>query len=299
MYPGYQYIGHETISVNKPITFESQHQDTQPGLEGLMQPKPISDNPDYRGSAKLQNRVVLISGGDSGIGRAVAIACAKEGADIAFLYYSEEEDAGETKMLVEQLGRTCLPLRGDIQQEDFSAYAAEETVRQFSKIDVLINNAGVQYPQNSILDITADQLRRTFETNVFSMFYLTKAVLPVLKSGASIINTTSVTAYAGHQELIDYSATKGAIVSFTRSLSLSLASLGIRVNAVAPGATWTPLIPSSFAPAKIKAFGTNAPMKRAAQPFELAPAYIYLASDDSGFMSGQVLHVNGGVIVGS
>ncbi|MFT8887640.1 MAG: SDR family oxidoreductase [Ethanoligenens sp.] len=299
MYPGYQYIGHETISVNKPVTFEPQHQGVQPGLETLMNPRPISENPEYKGSGKLQDRVVLISGGDSGIGRAVAIACAKEGADVAILYYSEEDDASETKALVENCGRQCLPLRGDIQQDAFCAYAAEETVRHFSKIDVLINNAGVQYPQNSILDITADQLRRTFETNVFAMFYLTKAVLPVLKSGASIINTASITAYAGHQELLDYSATKGAIVSFTRSLSLSLSSLGIRVNAVAPGATWTPLIPASFAPAKIKAFGTNAPMKRAAQPFELAPAYIYLASDDSCFMSGQVLHVNGGIIVGS
>lgn len=299
MYPGYQYVGHETISVNKPVTFEPQHQDTQPGLENLMNPRPISDNPDYKGSGKLENRVVLISGGDSGIGRAVAIACAKEGADVVILYYSEEEDAGETKSLVEHYGRRCLPLRGDVQQEAFSVFVAEETVRQFSKIDVLINNAGVQYPQDSILDITSDQLHRTFETNVFSMFYLTKAVLPVLKNGASIINTASITAYEGHQELLDYSATKGAVVSFTRSLSLSLASLGIRVNAVAPGATWTPLIPASFAPAKIKAFGTGAPMKRAAQPFELAPAYIYLASDDSGFMSGQVLHVNGGIIVGS
>lgn len=299
MYPGYKPFGHETVSVNQPVSFEPQHQPSQPGLETLMNPKPISDNPAYRGAGKLQGRVALISGGDSGIGRAVAIACAKEGADVAILYYSEDADAAETKAAVERYGRQCVPLRGDLTQEAFCAYAAEETVRRFSRIDVLVNNAGQQYPQNSILDITGEQLRHTFETNVFSMFYLTKAVLPTLRMGASIINTASITAYEGHRELIDYAATKGAVVSFTRSLALSLAQLGIRVNAVAPGATWTPLIPASFAPEKLKSFGTTAPMQRPAQPFELAPAYIYLASDDAGFVTGQVLHVNGGVITGS
>lgn len=299
MYPGYQYFGYETISVNQPITFQPQHQDTQPGLDTEMKPRPIYNHPDYIGSGKLKDRVAIITGGDSGIGRAAAVAFAKEGADVSIVYFNETGDAAETKSLVESLGRKCLTIQGDIQDEKFCIDAVDQTVRQFMKLDILINNAAVQYPQNSILDITADQLDRTFRTNIFSMFYMTKAALPFLKSGAAIVNTTSVTAYEGHQELIDYAATKGAIVSFTRSLSLSLTSLGIRVNAVAPGATWTPLIPSSFRADQIKSFGTNSPMKRAAQPFELAPAYVFLASDDAGFISGQVIHVNGGVIVNS
>jgi NAD(P)-dependent dehydrogenase (short-subunit alcohol dehydrogenase family) len=299
LYPGYQHYGHETISVNNPVTFMPQHQETQPGLDGLMQPRPIYDNPDYKGSGKLNGRAALITGGDSGIGRAVAIAFAKEGAKLAIVYYNEIEDAQETQKIVEGLNSACLLIKGDIQDESFCQSAVTKALNEFSRLDVLVNNAGVQYPQNSILDITADQLERTFRTNIFSMFYFTKAALPALKCGASIINTASITAYEGKKELLDYSATKGAIVSFTRSLSLSLADLGIRVNAVAPGATWTPLIPSSYKADVVKSFGSTAPMKRAAQPFELAPAFVYLASDDSGYVSGQVIHVNGGVIVDS
>lgn len=299
MYPAYQYTGHETISVTRPLTFPPQHQAAQPGMESAMNPRPISVNPDYRGSGKLKGRAALITGGDSGIGRAVAVAFAKEGADVSVVYRNEKEDAEETKAMVEEAGGRCVLIEGDIQDENFCAYAVSETVRHLMRLDILVNNAAVQYPQNSILDITAAQLECTFRTDVFSLFYMTKAALPHLKSGSAIINTTSVTAYEGNQELIDYSAAKGAGVSFTRSLALSLVSVGIRVNAVAPGAVWTPLIPASFPAEKVKTFGTGNSMKRAAQPFELAPAYVYLASDDSGFVTGQVLHVNGGVIVDS
>lgn len=299
MYPAYQYTGHETISVTRPLTFPPQHQAAQPGVESAMNPRPISVNPDYRGSGKLKGRAALITGGDSGIGRAVAAAFAREGADVAVAYLNEKEDAEETKAMVEEAGGRCVLLEGDIQDEKFCAYAVSETVRHLMRLDILVNNAAVQYPQNSILDITAAQLEHTFRTDVFSLFYMTKAALPHLKSGSAIINTTSVTAYEGNQELIDYSAAKGAGVSFTRSLALSLVSVGIRVNAVAPGAVWTPLIPASYPAEKVKTFGTGNSMKRAAQPFELAPAYVYLASEDSGFVTGQVLHVNGGVIVDS
>ncbi len=298
MYPSYPYHGHETISVTTPVTFAPQHQAAQPGRESVMDPRPIAQNPDYHGSGKLRGRVALITGGDSGIGRAVAIAFAKEGAAVAVVYLNEKEDAAETKTMVEQAGGQCLLLEGDVQAEGFCAAAVKETVSRFLRLDILVNNAGVQYPQNSILDITADQLERTFRTDVFSLFHMTKAALPHLESGSAIINTASVTAFAGHQELIDYSAAKGAVVAFTRSLALSLVTLGIRVNAVAPGATWTPLIPASFPAEKVKAFGANNPMKRAAQPFELAPAYVYLASADAGFVTGQVLHVNGGAVLG-
>lgn len=264
-----------------------------------MQPRPISANPEYTGSGKLRGKTALITGGDSGIGRAVAIAFAKEGADVALLYYNEKTDADETCAQVEAIGRSCLAIEGDIRSEAFCREAVERATKRYAKIDILVNNAAVQFPCNSVLDISASQLENTFRVNVFSMFYLTKATLPFMKSGGAVINTTSITAYEGSRELIDYSATKGAIVSFTRSLSLSLADLGIRVNAVAPGATWTPLIPSSFPAEKAKSFGTDCPMKRAAQPFEMAPAYVYLASDESGYVSGQVLHVNGGIIVNS
>lgn len=297
MYPSYPYAGHETVSVNQPVTFPPQHQNAQPGLETAMNPRPICCNDDYKGSGKLKGRAALITGGDSGIGRAVAVAFAKEGADVTVVYYNEKEDAAATRAMVEKAGTRCLTVEGDIQDERFCARAVSEAVRQFMRLDILVNNAGVQYPRNSILDITAEQLERTFRTDVFSLFYMTKAALPHLKSGGAIINTASITAYAGQQELIDYSAAKGAVVSFTRSMALSLAATGIRVNAVAPGATWTPLIPASYPAEKMKSFGVNNPMKRAAQPFELAPAYVYLASDDSGFVSGQVLHVNGGVIL--
>jgi NAD(P)-dependent dehydrogenase (short-subunit alcohol dehydrogenase family) len=271
----------------------------QPGIESLMIPQPIFDNPSYRGSGKLSGKIAIITGGDSGIGRAVAVAFAKEGADVAIVYLYERSDAIVTKQVIEQLGHKCLLIEGDLRNEQFSGFVVERTLAQFGRIDILINNAGVQYPQNSILDITAEQLEDTFRTNIFSFFYMTKAALPYMKAGSTIINTTSVTAYRGNKQLIDYSSSKGAIVTFTRSLSQSLIEQGIRVNAVAPGPVWTPLIPSSFSAEEVTTFGLDVPMERAAQPFELAPAYVYLASDDSSYVTGQVIHVNGGAMVSS
>ncbi len=296
-YPEYPYVGFKDENLKTPLTFPKQHQDVQPGMEYLMQPLPIFDNPNYVPSGKLQDKVVIISGGDSGIGRAISFLFAKEGADIVISYLNEQEDANYTKQLVESCGRRCLLIPGDLRDEQLSHYIAQSTINYFGKIDVLINNCGVQFPQNSILDITSKQLHDTFETNIFSFFYLTKAVLPYLEANSSIINTTSITAYAGKKNLIDYSSTKGAISVFTKSLSLSLADQKIRVNAVAPGPIWTPLIPSSFSAEEVEVFGTDTPLKRAGQPFEVAPAYLYLASDDSRYVTGQVIHVNGGTIV--
>lgn len=293
----YPYIGFKNESIRIPITFPKQHQDIQPGMEYKMETLPIFDNPNYIPSDKLKNKVVIISGGDSGIGRAISLLFAKEGADIVICYFNEHEDANHTKRLVENCGRKCLLIPGDLRDPDLSTYITKVTISKFGKIDVLINNCGVQFPQNSILDISNKQLKDTFETNVFSFFYLTKAVLPYLNSNSSIINTTSITAFDGKKNLIDYSATKGAITVFTKSLALSLADKKIRVNAVAPGPIWTPLIPSSFNEDEVEIFGTDVPLKRAGQPFELAPAYLYLASDDSKYVTGQILHVNGGSIV--
>lgn len=239
----------------------------------------------------------MITGGDSGIGRAVAIAFAREGADVAVLYLNEHKDAEETKRLVEQEGRRCLTIAGDVGQERFCQEAVERVVREFRRLDILVNNAAEQHPQESIEKITADQLERTFRTNIFSMFFLTKAVLPHLKEGSAIVNTTSVTAYKGSPTLLDYSSTKGAIVAFTRSLSQALAERKIRVNGVAPGPIWTPLIPSTFPEEKVETFGSNVPLKRAGQPEEVAPSYVFLASDDASYMTGQILHPNGGVVV--
>ncbi|MBW4861210.1 MAG: SDR family oxidoreductase [Paeniclostridium sp.] len=284
------------------MLFPQQHQDSQPGLEYIMEPRPISDNPYYIGSCKLQGKVAIITGGDSGIGRAVAYAFAKEGADIAISYLCEHKDANETKENIERLGRKCILIPGDLKKEEMSKVVVEKTIKYFGKIDILVNNHGVQFIQESILDITAEQLDETFKTNIYSFFYMTKAVLPHFKKGASIINTTSITAYQGEPLLIDYSATKGAILTFTRSLSQSLISKGIRVNGVAPGPIWTPLIPSSFSAKQVETFGSNTskvPMKRAGQPFEVATSFVFLASDDSSYMSGQILHPNGGAIVGS
>ena len=274
-----------------------QHQDQQPGRESEMTPQPKADDPQYRGSGKLQGKVALITGGDSGIGRAVAIAYAKEGADVAIVYLNEHDDAKKTKHLVEQLGRHLLAIAGDIGDESFCQQAVQQTVDEFGKLDILINNAAEQHPQPSIEDITAQQLERTFRTNIFSMFFLTKAALKYLKEGSAIINTTSVTAYKGNQQLLDYSSTKGAIVAFTRSLSQSLVEKGIRVNGVAPGPIWTPLIPSTFPKDKVESFGKQVPMARAGQPEEIAPSYVFLASDDSSYMTGQILHPNGGEVV--
>lgn len=274
-----------------------QHQEQQPGRESEMTPKPKADDPQYRGSGKLQGKVALITGGDSGIGRAVAIAFAKEGADVAIMYLNEHDDAKETKRLVEEQGRRASAIAGDIGDESFCQQAVQQTVDEFGKLDILVNNAAEQHPQQSIEDISAQQLERTFRTNIFSMFFMTKAAMKHLKEGSAIINTTSITAYQGSPELLDYSSTKGAIVAFTRSLSQSLVEKGIRVNGVAPGPIWTPLIPSTFPEDKVASFGKQVPMARAGQPEEIAPSYVFLASDDSSYMAGQILHPNGGKVV--
>lgn len=236
MYPEYPYIGYKNENVRTPLTFPKQHQDIQPGMEYKMNPLPIFEDPSYIPSNKLYGKVAIITGGDSGIGRAVSVLFAKEGADIVIVYLNEKKDAEYTKNYIENLGRRCILIEGDLRKEEFSKFISENTINTFGKIDILVNNAGVQYPQNSILDITTEQLKTTFETNIFSFFYLTKAVLPHLKTNSSIINTTSVTAFEGHKTLIDYSSTKGAITVFTKSLALSLADQKIRVNAVAPRA---------------------------------------------------------------
>lgn len=274
-----------------------QQQARQPGVESEMTPRPQSEDPDHRGSAKLLNKVALITGGDSGIGRAVAIAFAREGADVAIVYLNEHKDADETKRLVEKEGRRCVTIAGDVGREAFCQDTVTRTVESFGRLDVLVNNAAEQHPQESISKITADQLERTFRTNIFSFFYMAKAALPHLRKGSAIINTTSVTAYKGSAHLLDYSSTKGAIVAFTRSLSMGLAEKGIRVNAVAPGPIWTPLIPSTFPEEKVETFGSDVPLKRVGQPEEVAPSYVFLASSDASYMTGQVLHPNGGTVV--
>lgn len=274
-----------------------QHQAEQPGKRSAMKPKPKSEDRDYQGSDKLKGKVALITGGDSGIGRAVAIAFAKEGANLAILYYNEHEDAKSTQKEVEEEGAQCLLIAGDIGDEAFCQEAVKKTVDTLGQLDILVNNAAEQHPQDSLLDISAEQLEQTFRTNIFSMFYLSKAALPHLQEGSVIINTASVTAYAGSPHLLDYSATKGAIVAFTRSLSGNLVSQGIRVNAVAPGPIWTPLIPATFSKEHVATFGTDVPMGRAGEPEEVAPSYVFLASDDASYMTGQVLHPNGGEIV--
>jgi len=274
-----------------------QHQDRQPGLQSEMTPQPRSEDPAYRGSGKLTGKVALITGGDSGIGRAVAIAFAKEGADVAIGYLNEHDDAAKAKAEVEQEGRRCTTVAGDVGDEAFCRELVQRAVDTFGHLDILVNNAAEQHPQESIEKISAEQLERTFRTNIFAHFFLTKAALPHLKPGSAIVNTTSVTAYAGSPLLLDYAATKGAIVAFTRSLALGLAEKGIRVNGVAPGPIWTPLIPSTFPPDKVASFGSDVPMKRAGQPEEVANCYVFLASDDASYMSGQVLHPNGGEVV--
>lgn len=299
MYPFYNNYGSEPVNKNQPITFPPQHQDIQPGIEADMNPRPIYDNPDYRGCGRLSGRTAFVTGGDSGIGRAVAALFAKEGADVAIAYKNEKQDAQEIKGYIEKLNRRCILLEGDITSPEFCRNAVSEAVRAFGRIDILVNNAAVQFPQNSLQDITDEQLELTFKTNFFSMFYITKACLSSMGRYASIINTASVTAYKGEKTLIDYSATKGAVVAFTRSLAESLAEKEIRVNAVAPGPVWTPLIVSSFPAERVKTFGSDVPLKRPAQPFEIAPAYLYLAADDSRCVTGQVIHVNCGTPVES
>jgi NAD(P)-dependent dehydrogenase (short-subunit alcohol dehydrogenase family) len=275
----------------------AQHQRQKPGREHKMKPRPQAKDEKHRGSQKLRNKVAIVTGGDSGIGRAVAIAFAKEGADVAVVYLEEHKDASETKGLVEENGRKCLLIAGDVGQEGFCRKAVEQTVSELGKVDILVNNAAEQHPQESIEKITEKQLERTFRTNIFSFFFMIKAAMKHLKKGAAIINTTSVTAYKGSAHLLDYSATKGAITAFTRSLSQALADKAIRANGVAPGPIWTPLIPSTFPAKEVETFGSDVPLGRPGQPEEIAPSFVFLASDDSSYMTGQILHPNGGTVV--
>jgi len=277
-------------------TKPAQTQDQQPGREHRMRPAPKYE-PRYPGSGRLKDKVALITGGDSGIGRAVAVLFAREGAKVAFIYLEEEKDAQETEGQIRQEGSEALAIRGDVGDEEFCREAVRQTVDRFGCLDVLVNNAAEQHPQGSLEEISAEQLEKTFRTNIFGYFFLTKAALPHLEEGAAIVNTTSVTAYRGSPQLLDYSSTKGAIVTFTRSLSEQLAEKGIRVNGVAPGPIWTPLIPSTFDEDKVKSFGENVPMKRPGEPNEVAPCYLFLACEDSSYMSGQVLHPNGGEVI--
>ena len=274
-------------------TLPPQHQDRQPGRESAMTPKP-DYAPRFRGSGRLEGKVALITGGDSGIGRAVAVLFAREGADVAIVYLDEGEDAKEAARLVEREGRRCVAIAGDVGRPEFCAKAVETTVSELGRLDVLVNNAAEQHPQKDMADISPEQIDRTFRTNIYGYFFMTQAALPHLKNGASIVNTTSVTAYRGSPDLLDYSATKGAIVAFTRSLAQKLVKDGIRVNGVAPGPIWTPLIPSTFPEDKVKSFGANTPMQRPGQPNEVASCFLFLACEDASYITGSVLHPNGG-----
>jgi NAD(P)-dependent dehydrogenase (short-subunit alcohol dehydrogenase family) len=274
-----------------------QEQPRQPGIEAEMKPRPKAEVRKEAAEPKLAGKIAVISGGDSGIGRAVALAFADEGADVAILFLNEKRDAADTVKMIEAKGRKAVAIAGDIGSEAFCKKAVAQVVRKFRRIDIVVNNAAEQHPQDGLEKITAKQLERTFRTNIFSQFYLTKAALPHLRRGSTIINTTSVTAYRGSASLIDYSATKGAIVTFTRSLAHSLVKKGIRVNAVAPGPIWTPLIPATFPGEKVETFGSDVPLGRVGQPNEVAPAFVFLASEDSSYFTGQVLHPNGGEIV--
>lgn len=296
-YPVYPYLGSIKRVETQPIAFPPQHQDRQPGLEWLMTPPPIFDYAGYTGSGKLKGMVALITGGDSGIGRAVAAAYAKEGADLAIVYLDEHRDAAVTKQYVEKLGARCLLIPADLRDPAISPATVARTIEVFGRLDVVVNNAAVMAYTRSILDVSDEQLENTFRTNVFPLFYMTKAALPHLKKGSAIINTASRVAYSGHKDIIDYSASKGAVLTFTRTMAMSLVRQGIRVNAVAPGPTWTPLNVSTYPPEMISEYGTDNPMGRAAQPFEIAPAFVYLAAKDSAFVTGQVIHINGGDVM--
>ncbi|MFB3818294.1 MAG: SDR family oxidoreductase [Candidatus Methylomirabilales bacterium] len=281
----------------KAVLQPPQQQGRQPGLEAEMRPRPRSEDPTQPAGGKLRGKAALITGGDSGIGRAVAIAFAREGADVAVAYLNEHRDAEETARRIRELGRRCLRLAGDAGAEAFCREAVARTVRELGRLDILVNNAAEQHVQERLEDITAEQLERTFRTNIFSYFFMAKAALPHLPDGGAIINTTSVTAYRGNPKLMDYSATKGAIVAFTRSLAKNLVQRKIRVNGVAPGPVWTPLIPASFSEEHVSEFGGHVPMQRPGQPEEIAPSYVFLASDDASYMTGQILHPNGGEVV--
>lgn len=302
----YQF-GNQYYNYDKDIGIQSttykimapeQSQDEQPGMEYLMTPRPIFDNPNYKGSEKLKNKVAIITGADSGLGRAAAIAFAKEGAKVVIPYYNEHKDANETKEYIQKLGGECLLLAGDITDKSFCQKIVDTTLKAFGKINILVNDAGVQYQQDCLENISDEQFDWTMKVNIYGMFYLTKAVLPHLKSGSSIINLTSVTAFYGDPQLIDYVTTKGAIVGFTRALARNLALKNIRVNAIAPGFFWTPLQPACWVKEKIPSLGADAAMARGAMPYELAPTFVFLASDDSSYMTGQVIHNNGGQIMG-
>ena len=294
---GLKYINNEGYGYkcNKFIVkYPPQEQNVQPGMEYLMKPRPIFDNPNYKGSGKLRGKVAIITGGDSGIGRAVAISYVKEGASVVLVYLNEERDAKETEEYIKCLGGECMLIPGDVKNRKFCDYIVNETIKKFGKIDILVNNAGVQYQQKSLLDISDEQFDYTMKTNMYSIFYLTRSALKHMCPGASIINVSSITTFYGEPELIDYVTSKGAIIGFTRALSTNLADKNIRVNAVAPGYFWTALQPACWEAEKIPTLGADAPMKRAGETYEIAPLFVYLASDDSSYVTGQTMHINGG-----
>lgn len=295
----YKYYGDKGVkSTVYNILAPEQSQSVQPGMEYLMKPLPVFDNPNYKGSGKLKDKVIIVTGGDSGLGRAASVAFVKEGAKVVIVYLNETRDALDTKRYLESLGGECLLIKGDISKHSTCKQVVKEVIDKYGKIDVLVNNAGVQYQQDRLEDISDEQFDWTMKVNIYGMFYLTKEVLPYLKSGASIINLSSVTTFWGEPQLIDYVTTKGAIVGFTRSLARNLALKNIRVNAIAPGFFWTPLQPACWVAEKIPSLGADAAMARGAMPYELAPTFVFLASSDSSYMTGQVMHVNGGQVMG-
>ena len=295
----YKYYGDKGVkSTVYNILAPEQSQSVQPGMEYLMKPLPVFDNPNYKGSGKLKDKVIIVTGGDSGLGRAASVAFVKEGAKVVIVYLNETRDALDTKRYLESLGGECLLIKGDISKHSTCKQVVKEVIDKYGKIDVLVNNAGVQYQQDRLEDISDEQFDWTMKVNIYGMFYLTKEVLPYLKSGASIINLSSVTTFWGEPQLIDYVTTKGAIVGFTRSLARNLALKNIRVNAIAPGYFWTPLQPACWVAEKIPSLGADAAMARGAMPYELAPTFVFLASSDSSYMTGQVMHVNGGQVMG-